>query len=149
MPTGKQCCHEQCATLLYQTLHVNSLNVHLEAQVVHQGRSHPASSIYKNPLLLTSRHQVQAGCAAAAVGDPRGDIALAATSLEMPWRTSRPCRARSTNNAVSADVQYEKWLLMALSHGFSVGPVCDTRNRPSEHLLSADLILPSLATPAF
>ena len=49
---------------------------------------------------------------------------LAASALGIPCLTSRPCRPRSTNSAVSRDAQYPKWLLMALSHGFSVGPVC-------------------------
>ncbi len=68
------------------------------------------------------------GLGAAAVGEPKGDMAAAAMSLGMPWRTSRPCSARNTNRAVSDDVQYMKWLLMALSHGFSVGPVCKAGN---------------------
>lgn len=54
--------------------------------------------------LMTASSTCQA-LGAAAVGEPKGDMALAAMSLGMPWRTSRPCSARKTNSAVSDDVQ--------------------------------------------
>ncbi len=92
----------------------------------------PRRTAKSNTVLCTM--QIQAGTpAGAATAAPTGGdepSAAAAACFGTPWRTSRPCRARSTNRAVSADAQYAKWLLIALSQGFSAGPVCTHTPRP-------------------